>query len=186
MNADGAGLVYVMGPSGAGKDTLMAWVRERTQGLPVAFAHRYVTRPPEAGGENHVALTEAEFLLREEAGLFALSWRANGLRYGLGLEIETWMRAGLTVVANGSRAYLPRCLARYPLARPVLVTAPPEVLAGRLAGRGRENGRDLAARLERAAALDVSPFPEAAVVVNDGSVGEAGAELLALVLAARP
>lgn len=93
-----------MGPSGAGKDSLLGYARERLAGQPLVFAHRHITRPATAGSENHVALSEAEFALREAHGRFAPSWRRNGLAYGLGCEVTDWLAAGLVVVVNGSRA----------------------------------------------------------------------------------
>lgn len=96
------------------------------QGLPVAFAHRYITRPAESGGENHVFLTDEEFLLRQTRGLFCLCWQSHGLRYGLGREIEAWMGAGLRVVVNGSRAYYPEAAAKYPGLTGVEITADPD------------------------------------------------------------
>jgi len=179
MTAPGR-LILVTGPSGAGKDSVMDWARQRTQGLPAVFAHRYITRAPEAGGENHVHLSPAEFAAREAAGLFALSWGANGLKYGIGIEIDAWMERGLTVVANGSRGNLPRALERYPELVPVLITAPPEVLAERLAARGRESSQAVLARLKRGAAL--TPSGEGLVtIVNDGPLEQAGRALLELI-----
>ena len=78
-------LFWVAGPSGAGKDSIMAWARERLPaGAPVVFAHRYITRSARAGGENHIELGEAEFALRLAHGLFAAHWEAHGFRYGIG------------------------------------------------------------------------------------------------------
>ncbi|MBV8262011.1 MAG: phosphonate metabolism protein/1,5-bisphosphokinase (PRPP-forming) PhnN, partial [Paraburkholderia sp.] len=101
------GLIYVMGPSGAGKDTLLRYARGRLARESVVFAHRYITREDSGGGggENHIALTEAEFETRSQRGLFALQWRSHALRYGVGVEIDQWMALGCTVVVNGSRAY---------------------------------------------------------------------------------
>jgi ribose 1,5-bisphosphokinase len=99
-----APLVYVMGPSGAGKDSVLARARFLLPPqAPIVFAHRYITRPAEAGGENHVALSAAEFTLRRDHGLFAYHWRAHGNEYGIGSEIQAWRRVGLTVVISGSR-----------------------------------------------------------------------------------
>src|SRR5688500_10000865 len=89
-----APIVYVMGPSGAGKDTLLRYARERLEGQPVAFAHRYITRPSTSGDENHVALTLAEFHARRAHGLFIMEWEAHGLSYAIGREIEAWRQAG--------------------------------------------------------------------------------------------
>ena len=58
--------------------------------LPIAFAHRYITRPADVGGENHVALSRAEFALRRAHGLFAFHWHAHGNDYGIGREIHAW------------------------------------------------------------------------------------------------
>ena len=104
MTSSEATLFYLIGPSGAGKDALLTYAREHLAGsIPVLFSHRYITRPSQVGGENHVALTEAEFYQRQQLGLFALSWQSHQCAYGIGLEIDTWMQAGAHVVVNGSR-----------------------------------------------------------------------------------
>ena len=138
-----AGLIYVVGPSGCGKDSLLDYARERVEVLPVAFAHRYITRAAAAGGENHVALTRTEFEVRDRAGLFALDWASHGNRYGIGVEIDTWMAAGVTVVMNGSRGYLETARARYPELVSVLITVDPSVLEERLQARGRESREEI-------------------------------------------
>ena len=108
---------------------------------PVAFAHRYITRPAEAGGENHIALTQAEFALRRHHGLFAFHWEAHGNHYGIGREIHGWRNAGLTVVVSGSREHYLKLGGIDDDTHPVLITAPPDA-AGRAAGRaGREKAR---------------------------------------------
>ena len=63
-------LVYVMGPSGAGKDSVLGRARVLLPPkAPVVFAHRYITRPADIGGENHVAVTRAEFAMRRAYGV---------------------------------------------------------------------------------------------------------------------
>jgi ribose 1,5-bisphosphokinase len=144
-------LFYVIGPSGSGKDSLMRYGRERLAADPgVAFTHRYITRPVELNGENHVALTEAEFDARLAAGLFAMQWGSHGLRYGIGREINFWLAKGCNVVMNGSREYLPQARRLYPALTAVLVTVSPEVLAERLRARGRETEDQIMRRIERA------------------------------------
>lgn len=97
-------LIYIIGPSGSGKDTFINLGRQHLGREPdVCFAHRYITRPASAGGENHIALTEEEFLARQSAGLFAMNWYSHGYHYGIGIEINQWLALGLTVVVNGSR-----------------------------------------------------------------------------------
>lgn len=137
--------VAVVGPSGAGKDTLMAMACDA---LPEArAARRVITRPAEAGGEEFEGVTEADFTTRAAAGDFALHWQAHGLRYGI--PAHEFTGAG-TVFFNASRAVLVQAQRQFPGLLVLLVTAPPEVLAARLAGRGRETAQDQAARLARA------------------------------------
>lgn len=179
----GTRIVYVMGPSGAGKDTLLAYARARLpEGAPVAFAHRYITRAAGTSGENHVALSEAEFSVRADHGCFALHWRSHGWRYGIGVEIDAWLARGLHVVVSGSREHLPQAVTRYPDLRVVLVTAPLEVLRRRIIGRGRDSAAGIAARLERAAAWAAPAHPVALEIVNDGPVERAGDALLGFLL----
>ena len=105
-------LIWLMGPSGSGKDSLLAELRLREQ-TQLLVAHRYITRDASAGSENHIALSEREFFTRAGQNLLALSWHANGLYYGVGIEIDLWLHAGFDVVVNGSRAHLPQARARY-------------------------------------------------------------------------
>lgn len=169
-------LYYVMGPSGAGKDSVLAWVREHGVPHGVLCAHRYITRPAHAGGENHVALSPAEFCSREQRGLFALTWQAHGLHYGIGNEIGHWLARGADVLVNGSRGAYELARERFPAFRPVLITASPEVIACRLAMRGRESAADIAVRIARSNAYPVPP--DSIVIHNDGCLAEAGSNLL--------
>ena len=174
-----APIFYVMGPSGAGKDTLLRYARERLGDAPVAFAHRYITRPPVADDENHIALSVAEFRVRKAHGAFAMDWEAHGLLYGIGCEIELWQKAGLAVVVSGSRAHFEAALARAADVVPVVVTCPPEILARRLALRGRESEAAIADRLRRNPAPALS-HPRLVTLDNSGAVEAAGERLVAL------
>ncbi|MFE3835852.1 phosphonate metabolism protein/1,5-bisphosphokinase (PRPP-forming) PhnN [Pseudogemmobacter sonorensis] len=155
--------VAVVGPSGAGKDTLMAMACASDAGIRAA--RRVITRPSQAGGEDFEGVTEAEFARRQAAGEFLLHWRAHGLAYG----IPAAAMAGEGVLLfNASRTALPEAARLLPGLRVLLVTAPPEVLAVRLAGRGREGAEDRALRLARAD----YPLPEgiaARTVMNDAT-----------------
>lgn len=173
-------LIYVMGPSGAGKDSVL--VRARTllaPEAPVVFAHRYITRPADTGGENHVAVTRAEFAMRRAYGLFAYHWDAHGNDYGVGREIHDWRAAGLTVVVSGSRDHFLRTGGLDSQARPVLITAPADCLKQRLAGRGRETSTEAAKRLQRAEAYEIDD-PRLVTIVNDGSLDDAAAAFVRL------
>lgn len=105
-------LIWLMGASGSGKDSLLTELRQREQ-TQLLVAHRYITRAASAGSENHIALSEQEFFTRAGQNLLALSWHANGLYYGIGVEIDLWLHAGFDVLVNGSRAHLPQARARY-------------------------------------------------------------------------
>ncbi|MEC5397523.1 phosphonate metabolism protein/1,5-bisphosphokinase (PRPP-forming) PhnN [Uliginosibacterium sp. H1] len=169
-------LVYVVGPSGAGKDSVLARLRSALRPEDrVVIAHRYITRLPRDNSENHIALSEAEFLLRAQAGCFALHWQGHGLHYGVGVEIELWLAQGLTVLVNGSRAYLPEARRRFPQLRAVCITAAPETIAARLAGRGRETHDEIVERLRRNAGLADAPVDK--LIANDGALGDAVSEL---------
>ncbi|RRH76633.1 phosphonate metabolism protein/1,5-bisphosphokinase (PRPP-forming) PhnN [Falsigemmobacter faecalis] len=154
-------LVAVVGPSGAGKDTLMEAACAGTPGIRAV--RRVITRPTKAGGEDFEGISEAEFDRRLSAGDFALTWAAHGLRYGLP---KSELTGGGTLLFNASRAVLEEAARLWPGLRVVRITAPPEVLAARLAGRGREDAQDQARRVARASFA----LPEgirAVTVVND-------------------
>jgi len=170
-------LVYLMGPSGAGKDSVLAWVRERLDAaLPVHWARRTVTRHAAAGGEAHEAVDEERFHLLRERGALAMHWRANGLAYGVRHEELAALRGGGWVFVNGSREHFAQALRDFPGLRGVHITAHPEVLRQRLLARGRESAEAVAARLARAAAFE--PTEGVFQLFNDGELAHAGAALL--------
>jgi len=157
-------LVLVVGPSGAGKDTLLNAARDAFRDdSRIHFVRRVITRPADPAGENHESVTEAEFATRN----FALSWSAHGLHYGFAA-VDT----APVVVANVSRGVIAAAAAQYPV-RVIEVTAPPEVLAARLAARGRESAADVARRLGRTAAIPQGVAVE--TVWNDATLA-VGAE----------
>ena len=162
----------VVGPSGAGKDTLLALALARRPDLrPV---RRVITRPAEAGGEEFEGVDAAEFARRRDAGEFALHWRAQGLCYGLPAAA---FAAGGTPVFNGSRGMLRAAAAAFPGLRVIHVTAPADVLARRLTARGRESGEEIRRRLDRAV-LPLPPGLDVAVVENGGGLEPALAAFL--------
>jgi ribose 1,5-bisphosphokinase len=170
--------IAVVGPSGAGKDTLLDGARGRLASDPrFRFVQRSITRSAGAGGEAHEALTREAFLARRAAGGFALWWEAHGLLYGIPRDIEATLAAGRVVVANLSRAVLADTATRFPL-RVLEVTAPPGIRAARLTGRGREDGTDIAARLAREAPLPAGLDVE--TVVNDADVAAGVARVVAV------
>jgi len=142
-------LIYLMGPSGSGKDSLLDAARERLAERDCVIVRRVITRSAEAVGEDAIGVTPAEFDQQEAAGGFALSWRANGLAYGIPRQIDDWLAAGQDVLVNGSRAYLPEARQRYPELLAVLLQVDEAVLRQRLLARGRESAEQIEARLAR-------------------------------------
>ncbi len=166
-------LVLVVGPSGAGKDTLLDLARSALEGDGrFRFVRRVITRPAEAGGEAHEAVTRGQFAARR----FALRWHAHGIDYGIPEEVEADLAAGRIVVASVSRGVIAEAASRYDV-RVIVVTAPPALLAARLAARARENAADIASRLAR----DV-PLPEGVsveTVMNDSTLDDGANRFLA-------
>jgi len=143
-------LLYLVGASGSGKDSLLDGCRQRLQPDHGCFvAHRYITRAANVGGENHIHLSAEEFDMRASMGMFAMQWYSHGYSYGIGSEIDNWLAKGVNVVINGSREYLRIAMHSYPSLIPVLVEVDAETLHQRLLKRGREAETEILQRLER-------------------------------------
>lgn len=166
------GLALVVGPSGAGKDTLIAGAKAALAGdARFVFPRRVVTREAVAALEDHDSLAPEVFAAEKARGAYALDWQAHGLCYALPIALEAEMAAGRVVVANVSRHVVRAALDKYGNGHVLLVTARPEIRAARLAGRGRESAEDVAARLRREgplmpAGLDVEEID------NSGALAE--------------
>ncbi len=168
-------LVAVVGPSGAGKDALIdAALSQRPDLLRV---RRVITRPADAGGEDHEAVDEAEFAERLARGDFAFHWQAHGLAYGIPRAALAPLNEGRLVIFNGSRAALAAAQTHDPSLAVVMITADDETLARRLAARGRERRDEIAARLARGR----FPAPPGAhIVENDADLTTGVARFLAV------
>lgn len=178
-------LILVVGPSGAGKDTLLnAAAEELDGGERFHFATRVITRPADAGGEAHETISEDAFAVAEAEGAYLLSWRAHGLCYGVPKEPTAGLRErGVAVVVNVSRGVIDEARARLQPVNVVAVDASRDVLAKRLAARGREDAGDVEARLARADAAEVSG-PDVVTVMNDGDIADGVAQMTAALEAA--
>jgi phosphonate metabolism protein PhnN/1,5-bisphosphokinase (PRPP-forming) len=169
-------LVLVVGPSGAGKDTLLDAARCSLAGdIRFRFVSREITRPATAGGEAHVAIDADSFAARRSTGAYALHWQAHGLGYGIPVDIRDDLAAGRVVVANASRAVIAEAAHRFRL-RVLEITAPPALLAQRLGARGREAAHEITARLARSVALPDGI--DVVTVVNDGTRAQGAARVL--------
>ncbi len=166
-------LVAVVGPSGAGKDTLIDAVRRHFEGSDlIRIVRRVITRPAEAGGEDHLPATEEEFARLRDSGAFACHWQAHGLFYGIPAAARASVDEGALVIANGSRSALPHFAAAFPRLKVLNITARPEVLAERLAARGRESRDEILRRLDRSS-LEVTGDFDVETIDNSGSLEEA-------------
>jgi len=175
-------VVLVVGPSGAGKDTLIANVRARfAEDDRVVFPMRVISRPPHAA-EAHVPTTAEAFARDAARDRYALSWSAHGLAYALPLEVDEHVRAGRVVVANVSRAAVPLARLRYARVEVVYIDAPLDIRLERLAARGRETSEEIESRLARSVA-SFDPSSADAIVHNDGAIDAAAAQLAAVVRA---
>jgi phosphonate metabolism protein PhnN/1,5-bisphosphokinase (PRPP-forming) len=174
-------LVLVFGASGAGKDSIIAAAGEMIgDRAGIVFARRAITRPADAGGEGHEAVTWPDFAARRAAGRFLLAWEANGHGYGIPRRYGRDLDEGRVVVASVSRTVLAEA-ERLPWpVRAVRITAPPALLAARLARRGRESEAEIAARLARAALAEPACAVAATEIVNDGTLAAAAARFAAL------
>lgn len=171
------GFVFVVGPSGAGKDTLIRLAREDlADDGRFLFPRRLVTRAV-SPWEDHDTISPAEFRDGHEAGRFALSWEAHGLGYAIPGEAREAADHGCLVVVNVSRKQIARARQILPQVSVVEISAPLAVLATRLAARARDEDGDLSARLERSRM--VGPVDADHTIVNDGSARDAAAELVA-------
>ena len=115
---------FVVGPSGAGKDSLIEGARahlDRTGRY--LFARRTITRPSGAPGEDHVGVTPEQFQASVAAGAFLLSWHAHGLSYGLSAELLQVLEEGSHVIANGSRRMIREAATRVPHLVVIEITA---------------------------------------------------------------
>ncbi|MBR0966725.1 phosphonate metabolism protein/1,5-bisphosphokinase (PRPP-forming) PhnN [Bradyrhizobium diazoefficiens] len=160
-------LVLVVGPSGAGKDTLLRLAQAAcVEDHDIVFPRRIVTRESSAD-EDNIAVSPDQFRRSQEHGDFAVHWEAHGHCYALPLDINDDIRAGRAVVANVSRTVIGALRKAYANVVVVAITAPPEVLAQRLAARARHSDGNIAERLARS--VDDAAAQADVTILNAGS-----------------
>ena len=167
-------MIVVVGPSGAGKDTLMQFAAAQlgaTQKLH--FVRRVITRDRDAGGEDHDAVSEDEFNRRQQAGDFCVSWQAHGLSYGIPVSVLDRLNQGDILIANGSRSALAQFKATFPSLKVINIVATPEVLAQRLQSRGRESREEILRRLQRGS-IEVCGDFDVKTIDNSGALETSG------------
>jgi ribose 1,5-bisphosphokinase len=167
--------VFVCGPSGSGKDSVIDFARQAIgtrSGL--VFSRRMVTRGMQAGSD-HDPVTPAAFSELAESGELCWHWYAHGFGYGIARHYADIVEAGGTVVVNGSRAHV-NGIAVSSQIRVVQISTSPELLATRLAHRGRDAANAIADRLARNSRF--SDLQSDLVIVNDGPLALAGQQLV--------
>lgn len=180
--------VAVVGPSGAGKDTLIRLAaRHFARDDGFHFARRVVTRKADPEAEDHAEIDDAEFERRQDARDFALSWRAHGLGYGLDRSLLSRVSHGQTVIANISRRQIGDAAAVFPrLAVAHVVVAEP-LLAERIVRRGRESREAAVERARREAPLELPRTVwRVTEIDNSGPVEQGLGRFLEFLEACRP
>ncbi len=170
-------LFLLVGPSGAGKDSLLSVARQHF-GAAVSFPRRVITRPADAGGENHIALGPDDFAAARAQWRFAFDWTAHGLDYGIEQTINSDLAGGVCVVVNVSRTVIEQARQRYNPVRVLSVTVTPAELARRLRARGREDDAAIEQRLARAFTVT---GPDVINIDNSGPLDLAARQVIAAI-----
>ena len=166
--------VFVCGPSGAGKDSVMACAQALLKGQAgFVFARRMVSRPLQAGSD-HDPVTPGEFNALLQSGGMHWHWQAHGFNYGIAAHYAADVLAGRTVVVNGSRDHVNN-LQPMPDLKIVEISASPKHLEARLLSRGRDSSSAVVARLERNAGF--AHLKADLIIINDGELHLAGQRL---------
>lgn len=172
-------LAYVVGPSGAGKDSLIRYAQSALAGTrSIHFAQRAVCGRQADASESHLSLSVEEFDRALQTEAFCMHWTAHGLRYGMLRNAEMQLMLGRVVVVNGSRSYVPEALRLFPSMLLIVITARPELLMERLLLRGRETRRAIHARIQRVADWRPLMGIDQYVIDNSGAIEVAGDQLV--------
>ncbi len=163
-------LVLVVGPSGAGKDSVLRGAAQAlSNDARFVFPRRVVTRQADFSAEDHDSISEAEFSSAEASGEYMLSWRAHANGYGIPAMVARQIAQGKVASINVSRHVLRDAVARFSNVVIVDINADPEVRKARIVSRGREQLEDATRRVQR----ETPPLPADALVIrieNNGAV----------------
>ncbi len=134
-------IILIVGPSGAGKDTLINAVRGKVDANIVT---RYITRPPDEFEQNYYVDKDA-FLILKQNDFFFITWEAHSNFYGIPLnQIER----GINIISV-SRTVISKFEEKFEDTITVEITAPKELIVKRLIKRHRESKKEIEKRLER-------------------------------------
>lgn len=170
-------LIAVVGPSGVGKDSVMAGIKAAAPKMHLV--RRIVTREPDLAGENYDSVSVSHFRQLAEENAFAVHWGAHGLFYGIPNTVRYQLGRGTDCLANFSRSALlegARVFANFTVLH---ITASPEILSRRLMTRGRETPEEIEKRL----AQSEKPLPAGLDVLelcNDDELSKTVARAIAM------
>jgi ribose 1,5-bisphosphokinase len=174
-----ARLIYAVGPSGAGKDSLLVWLSNHLpRSANIHFARRCITREAQADGERHESVDAATFNRLHAENAFALQWQANNLLYGVRHSELAPLQDGVSVIVNGSRAHLPIAISQFPNLIALHITASVDILRSRLLARARETPEAIESRIHRSTSLQIPANIATIEIRNDDSLDVAGQALL--------
>ena len=177
--------ILLVGPSGSGKDSLLDYAKNQLVGDErILFVRRCITRKDGDPNEDHQSMSIVDFQKAEMQGRFVISWGAHGLYYGLPVEILDHLAKGGVAIANGSRKTIPNLKQSFANLLVVNLVVDPEILAQRLARRGRESALEIKDRLARTAAIaQETLFGEETIHLdNSGALDVAGNRLVSILL----
>jgi len=175
-------LIVVVGPSGAGKDSIIKGAADYFQDNPrIDFVRRMITRECDPKSEIHDSVTEAQFIARQKRGEFSVWWQANGLYYGLPIELFERIDQGQLLIANGSRAAIADMRSKFKQLTVVHITVTAGVLADRLACRHRETADQIEQRLLRNKTMKPIEGDDVVTIDNSAARDTAINEFIALV-----
>jgi ribose 1,5-bisphosphokinase len=175
-----ATLFLIVGPSGVGKDTLIDGAKATlSHNKNYVFPDRFITRPADAGGEEHIEVSTRDFEIAQKSGHYALFWHAHGLGYGIPIGIKDLLDTSHHIIVNVSRTVLDQARRDFAKVRIISITAPSQVLATRLAARGRETTAEIDDRIARAAAYTVAG-PDVIQLINDADRDTAIEKLISI------
>lgn len=172
-------LFLIVGASGVGKDSILSAAAAHFAGSDqIIFPKRYISRPADAGGEDHLPMTEQDFIKGQHQGDFLLSWQAHDLCYAIPKQVGEGLAAGRHQVINVSRTVIGRAESLFPGRVIVIqITASPDSLRSRLLARGRETEADIDKRLRRLSDYHLQA-EQLYSVSNDGDLDQAVSEFI--------
>ena len=181
MEQAGGIFVAVVGASGVGKDAILLGAQPFFSDYPYYFPQRFITRPSDAGGEAHQAISLHDFAVKNASQEFCLSWRAHGLSYGIGAEALEHARGGGCTIVNLSRTVIAGLQSRFSNTVAIEIAARPDTISARLNDRDRETSTELANRRKRQIAPGWAGKAPVYTIHNDGKLEDAVEQFVTLI-----